>query len=338
MGACHVPPAVGRECGGWPSGAPPSARDAGTLPRSTGRGSGGLGSGRAGWVGWHQPVPARCSAASRLYRKSGLRLPVFPPSTTPPRLAAPGPLCNTVVCAGGTRPAGSGTAAGCAARRTCASTRPPRLYRLTEGCATARCEPRWARCACRARCARFASQDPLGAATCLLPRCFPAPCQAQARQQAWRALCTRAVSERCALAACAAAAAWRRCLIDFRPRSFPAEQYQLLVHLAEAVVRELEGASLLRFRQMALEETRCGVRRLVRGLGCFSGAPCCCTGPSPAALRWACAWAGSAALCCRSPGGLLAGGPQRWASFLSPVVRPAGNLAGWGQAHVTMLP
>ena len=62
-----------------------------------------------------------------------------------------------------------------------------------------------------------------------------------------------------------------RCVIDTKPRHFTAQQYQMLGHLAEVVVRELEEASLLRWRQLELEAAQTGMHRLVRGLDCFSG-------------------------------------------------------------------
>jgi hypothetical protein len=62
-------------------------------------------------------------------------------------------------------------------------------------------------------------------------------------------------------------------VIDTKPRHFTAQQYQMLGHLAEVVVRELEEASLLRWRQLELEAAKTGMNRLVRGLHCFSGEP-----------------------------------------------------------------
>lgn len=64
-----------------------------------------------------------------------------------------------------------------------------------------------------------------------------------------------------------------RCLLDFQPRSFPASHYQMLAHMAELVVRELEAGSMLMWNALALEEARSGVRRLIRGLDCFTGGP-----------------------------------------------------------------
>ncbi|KAI3436409.1 hypothetical protein D9Q98_005826 [Chlorella vulgaris] len=67
-----------------------------------------------------------------------------------------------------------------------------------------------------------------------------------------------------------------RCLLDFQPRSFPASHYQMLAHMAELVVRELEAGSMLMWNALALEEARSGVRRLIRGLDCFTEAVLLC--------------------------------------------------------------
>ena len=61
-------------------------------------------------------------------------------------------------------------------------------------------------------------------------------------------------------------------MIDYTPHRFSSEQYQLLAHMGEMVVRELESGSLLRWRQLELEAARTGMKRLVRGLECFKGA------------------------------------------------------------------
>jgi hypothetical protein len=47
----------------------------------------------------------------------------------------------------------------------------------------------------------------------------------------------------------------------------------MLAHMAELVVRELEAGSMLMWNALALEEAHSGVRRLIRGLDCFTGGP-----------------------------------------------------------------